>query len=108
MLAAVLECMAYHSYILVRPAYYEVTLSERYMQDPQSDEILDMIFDSLQFDFSSSCSNIVTSLVIRDQLRPILTGKKNTVASATRSWERTVQRALDKYNEDLVALTSNG
>ena len=108
MLAAVLECMAYHSYILVRPAYYEVTLSERYMQDPQSDEILDMIFDSLQFDFSSSCSNIVTSLVIRDQLRPILTGKKNTVASATRSWERTVQRALDKYNEDLAALTSNG
>lgn len=107
MLAAVLEAMAYHSYILVRPAYYEVTLSERYMQDPQSNEMLDLIFNSLKFDFSSSCSNIITNLVIRDQLRPILTGKRNTVASATRSWEKQVQKVLDKYNESLAELASN-
>ena len=76
MLAAVLEAMAYHSHILVRPAYYEVTLSSRYMQDPQSKEILDLIFDSLYFDFSSTCSNLVPACVIRDHLRPILSGKK--------------------------------
>ncbi|MBQ4111781.1 MAG: hypothetical protein IJD38_03180, partial [Clostridia bacterium] len=60
MLAAVLEAMAYHSYKLVRPAYYETALSERYMQDPESKEVLDMIFDTLYFDFSSSCSNVFT------------------------------------------------
>lgn len=107
MLAAVLEAMAYHSYNLVRPAYYEVTLSERYMQDPQSNEILKLIFDSLKFDFSSSCSNIIPSLVIRDHLRPILTGKTNTVSSSTKSWARQVQKALDKYNESLDEIMSN-
>lgn len=106
MLAAVLEAMAYHSHILVRPAYYEVTLSSRYMQDPQSKEILDLIFDSLYFDFSSTCSNLVPACVIRDHLRPILSGKKNTVSSSTRSWERTVQRTLDKYNKSLAELVS--
>lgn len=104
MLAAVLEAMAYHSYNLVRPAYYETALSERYMQDPQSKEVLDMIFDSLYFDFSSSCSNVFTSCVIRDNLRPILSGKKNTVASSTRSWQKSVERHLKRYNEVLEGL----
>ena len=106
MLAAVLEAMAYHSYNLVRPAYYETALSERYMQDPQSKEVLDMIFDSLYFDFSSSCSNVFTSCVIRDNLRPILSGKKNTVASSTRSWQKSVDRHLTRYNEVLEGLKS--
>ena len=104
MLAAVLEAMAYHSYNLVRPAYYETALSERYMQDPQSKEVLDMIFVSLYYDFSSSCSNVFTSCVIRDSLRPILSGKKNTVASSTRSWQKSVERHLKRYNEVLEGL----
>ena len=104
MCAAVLEAMAYHSYLLVRPAYYDTALSERYMQDPQSKEVLDMIFDSLYFDFSSSCSNIFTSCVIRDNLRPLLSGKKNTITSSTKSWQRSVDRFLEKYNETLEGI----
>ena len=104
MLAAVLEAMAYHSYKLVRPAYYETALSERYMQDPQSKEVLDMIFDTLYFDFSSSCSNIFPGCVIRDNLRPILSGKKNTVSSSTRSWQRQIDRMLVKYNDTLAEI----
>ena len=105
MLAAVLEAMAYHSYLLVRPAYYETALSERYMQDPQSKEVLDMIFDTLYFDFSSTCSNIFTACVIRDNLRPILSGRTNNVSSSTKSWQRAVERALTKYNETLDGLS---
>ena len=108
-LAAVLEAMAYHSYRLVRPAYYVTALSERYMQDPQSNEVLDMIFNSLQFDFSSSCSNIFTGCVIRDNLRPLLSGKSNTISSATKNWERTIKRTLDtKYNPKLEDLKNQG
>ena len=104
MLAAALEAMAYHSYKLVRPAYYETALSERYMQDPQSKEVLDTIFDTLCFDFSSSCSDIITGCIIRNNLRPILSGSKNTVSSATRSWSRSVERALEKYNAGLAEI----
>ena len=104
MLAAVLEAMAYHSYKLVRPAYYETALSERYMQDPQSKEVLDTIFDTLCFDFSSSCSNIITGCVIRDNLRPILSGTNTNISSSTRSWQRQVERALEKYNAGLAEI----
>ena len=104
MLAAVLEAMAYESYLLVRPAYYETALSERYMQDPQSKEVLDMIFSTQYFDFSSTCSNVFTSCVIRDNLRPLLSGTKNTIASSTRSWQKSVERSLEKYNATLEEL----
>ena len=105
MLAAVLEALAYHSYLLVRPAYYETALSERYMQDPQSKEVLDMIFDTLYFDFSSTCSNVFTSCVIRDNLRPILSGSNNRpVSSSTKSWQKSVEKALKKYNETLEGI----
>jgi len=63
-----------------------------------------MIFDTLYFDFSSSCSNIFTSCVIRDNLRPILSGKKNTVSSSTRSWQRQIDRMLEKYNDTLAEI----
>ena len=105
MLAAVLEAMAYHSYKLVRPAYYETALSERYMQDPESKEVLDMIFDTLYFDFSSTCSNVFTSCVIRDNLRPILSGLNNRpVTSSTKTWQRAVERHLATYNEKLESI----
>ncbi len=101
MVSAVMESLAYHSYRLVRPAYYETVLSERYMQDPQSSEVLDLLFDTLNFDFSSSCSNVFTGCIIRDNLRPLLSGSKNTIASSTRSWQRSVERSLDEYNKTL-------
>jgi len=106
MCSAALEAIGYYSHQLVRPAYYETTLSERYMQDPQSQEILDTIFGTLSFDFSSTCGNIVTSLVIRDQLRPLLSGSKNTISSSTKSWSRSMERNLVKYNDKLAELGS--
>ena len=106
-LAAVLEAMAYHSYNIVRPAYYTNTLSTRYMQDPQSEEILDLIFKSLSFDFSQTCSNILTGNVLRDQLRPVMSGRKNTVASKMRSWGKSVPKALTKINDALENMDTN-
>ena len=104
MCAAVLESMAYHSYRLIRPAYYETVLSERYMQDPQSNEVLDLIFDSLYFDFSSTCSDIFPNCEIRNNLRPLLSGDRNTIAASTKSWQRLVERKLGEYNEVLEGL----
>lgn len=106
-LAAVLEAMAYHSYNIVRPAYYTNTLSTRYMQDPQSEEILNLIFKSLSFDFSQTCSNILSGSCLRDMMRPIMSGNRNTVSSQMRSWGRSVPKRLQKINEDLEKMDSN-
>ncbi|MBE6585770.1 MAG: hypothetical protein E7645_04485 [Ruminococcaceae bacterium] len=85
-----LDEVNYHSYILVRPAYYEVVLTDRYMQDPQSVEMLDLIFDTVDYDFASCWSDIFYTN-IRNQLRPILSGKNNTVSSSLRGWERSIK-----------------
>ncbi len=106
-LAAVLEAMAYHSYNVVRPAYYTNTLSTRYMQDPQSEQILDLIFKSLSFDFSQSCSNILTGSCLRDMMRPIMSGTRNTVSSQMRSWSRSIPKRLAKINQDLDKMNTD-
>lgn len=102
--SAALEAIGYHSYLLVRPAYYETTLSERYMQDPQSQEILDTIFNTLSFDFSSTCGNIVSALIIRDQLRPLMSGSSNRISSTFDSWSKLMNKYLKRHNEKLDEL----
>lgn len=106
MLAAVLEALAYHSYEIVRPAYYNNTLSTRFLQDPKSSEILDIIFESLSFDFSSTCSNLLNGLVLRDQLRPIFSGTTNTIASTLKGWSKSAEKALKKINSKMTELSA--
>ncbi len=100
MCAATLETMAYYSNMLVRPAYYDTALSERYMQDPESKEILDLIFDTVYFDFSSTCANMLT-VVTRDSLRPLLSGTTNTIASSTKTWEKAIKNSMKTINRKL-------
>jgi hypothetical protein len=105
MCAAVLEAMAYFSNKLVRPAYYDTALSERYMQDPQSKEVLDLIFDTLYFDFSSTCCNML-SVQPRDQLRGLLTDTTNTISSTTKSWKKMIEKDMRTINNKLDRLSN--
>ena len=101
--AAVLEAMTYYSYQIVRPAYYDSVLSLRFMQDPQSKDVLETMFQSISFDFVYS-----TSMAgIRDTLRTIISQKNAPVASSAKQWEkqvtsalRTQQRSLDRILQD--------
>ena len=89
-LAATLEAMSYYSYNIVRPAYYDSVLSLRFMQDPQSRDVLDTMFDSISFDFVYATS----TAGIRDTLRGIISQPNAPVASSSKQWEKQVQSAL--------------
>ena len=65
-------------------------------------EVLNLIFDTLDFDFASCWSDILGSANIRNGLRPVLSGDQNTVSSTFRSWERSLEKMLIKYNEQIV------
>ena len=104
MCAAVLEAMAYHSNLLVRPAYYDSALSLRYMQDPQSQTILNLIFESLSFDFSSSCCNMLSTYT-RDLLRPIFSGSSSGM-STIKGWKTSINNGLKRINDRLYKLQS--
>ena len=56
---AVLEAMAIESYRLLRPAYYETALKEKYSRDPESAEMLDLLRDSVYEAFASVYSESI-------------------------------------------------
>lgn len=107
MLGAVLECMASESYATVVDAYYSTALSYQYLQNPESQEMLDLIYNTLTFDFSGACSNIIQNnggQSIRDQLRPLFSGKSTKLGSTLSKWTRGTSNALIKINEYLAEL----
>ncbi len=107
MLGAVLECMASESYATVVDAYYSTALSYKYLQNPESKEMLDLIYDSLTFDFSGACSNIIMNnggQSLRDVLRPLFSGKSTKLGSTLTKWEKSTNKALGKINDFLADL----
>ncbi len=101
MLGAVMEAIAYHSNVKVRPAYYDSTLSLRFMQDPDSRAILDTMFETIAFDY---CFAIGVG-GIRDDLRTRLSTAAPGIASRGAAWKRSVNRQLEKDNAALDKLT---
>jgi hypothetical protein len=100
MLSAVMEALAYHSNEIVRPAYYDSALSLRFMQDPQSRDILGTMFETIAFDYA-----YVTGVGdIRGSLRSMLPSKKLAIASRAKGWERSVSKLLEKDNAALDKL----
>ncbi len=100
MLSAVMEALAYHSNEIVRPAYYENSLSLRFMNDPQSRDILGTMFETIAFDYC-----YVTGIGdVRGSLRSMLPSKKLNIASRAKSWERSIGKQLEKENQSLDKL----
>lgn len=71
MCGAVLEALALESYKLVVPAYYELALKGRYLDDPDSWRMLDMIYENVKLDpgvlYTKSLSSI--HQIPRDMVR---------------------------------------
>ena len=100
MLGAVMEALAYHSYKIVRPAYYDSALSLRFMQDPQSRAILDTMFETIAFDYT-----YVTDVGgVRGTLRTVLPSKTPSIASRAKGWERSISRQLERDNDSIEKL----
>lgn len=92
---AVLEVMASENYNSVVPVYYGIALSEKYARDPDSVEMLDIIYGNLKLDtgwvFSAYLNNLPQEL-----LRNMIRYKKQTVASKYESMSGGVSKLLDK------------
>lgn len=105
-MSAVLECMASEGHKLVRPAYYESALRYKYMKDPESWEMMDIIIDNIYIDAGIIYTNALSSF--HDQFRQIMTSKNNTVTSSYKAKARSAERALGKMTEKLDSLVDRG
>ena len=102
MLGAVMEVMASESLRTVKPAYYEIALKRKYMSDPVAWDMLDLIFNTVKIDAGIVYTNALGNP--HDQLRQIITSKKNTVASKFKKMDKTVEKNLSKMLKKMDAL----
>ncbi|MBQ9819646.1 MAG: hypothetical protein IJM60_05135, partial [Bacteroidales bacterium] len=92
----ILEALAAKSREILRPAYYEVALSLKYLRDEESITMLDLVIDNrayeLEHAFSFGASSAVESIV--------LSGKdpSSTFASQKKVIDKMISKAVDNLN----------
>ena len=91
---AILEAMASESYRTVLPAYYEITLKDKYCNDPESRDMLDTIINSFYIDAGVLYTKKIQS--VHQKMRDFI-GKDatNMVASTMKGLSRMVPKSLD-------------
>jgi hypothetical protein len=99
---AVMESIAYHSYHIVRPAYYDTSLSLRFMQDERSSEVLDLMFETISFDYGYL--HVGGMGGIKADLRIALPKSNPNVSSLFKMWERKLETELKGEREAIERL----
>ena len=92
-----LEALAAKSREILRPAYYEVALSMKYLRDRESVEMLDLVIDNrayeLEHAFSFGASSAVEQIVLNG----------TDPASALAKQNKMIQKMIDKAVENVTA-----
>lgn len=96
MIGAVTESLAYEGYRHIYPAYFESTLPHRYLKNPQSAEMLRLIYESSNFVmvYQGLATEVGWTTLVRNMIRD----KANTVSSALAGAEEGIPEALNKIN----------
>ena len=103
MLGAVMEDTAYRSRTEVFPAYYESALSYRYLQNAESKEMLDLVYNSIRIEGTFIYS---ASFAFLGQLRTLATlSGTSSGASQIRTGLNNLNKKLKSFNEAMAKLT---
>lgn len=98
-MGAVIEALAAESYRTVMPAYYEVTLKDRYCNDPESRDMLDKIINSFYVDAGVLYTKQIDS--IHQKLRTFIGNNVNNVASTMKALKKTVPTKLESLQDSM-------
>ncbi|MGN1346764.1 MAG: hypothetical protein ACI4V1_08255 [Eubacteriales bacterium] len=92
----ILEAMAAKSREVLRPAYYEVALSLKYLRDRESIEMLDLVIDNRAYEleqaFAFGASSTVQNIVLNGQ----------EPASAFAKMSKVIEKTIDRTLKDLT------
>jgi hypothetical protein len=94
MMSAVMEALCYTSYNVVRPAYYNVALRSKLVSDPDSAEMLDLLFDSIYIDPGVIFTSALSSF--HNDFRGLIASKSNRVMSTYKAKARSAKTLLKK------------
>lgn len=93
---AVLEYLAYQSYLTTYYAYYETALSYRYLQNPESKAMLDLIYASATYDlvFQNMVMEFGTT-----QMREVIDAGYNDMATKLATVKKDLPSRVDRINQ---------
>ena len=99
----VLEALAEESYRSVLPAYMEVALKDKYTRDPDSAEMLDLVFSTTTVELGDT----VWQGDVRNEYMNICASGKDTFASKTASVQKKIDKTIATAMEKLAELENN-
>lgn len=106
MLGAVLEYMAWSSYLNVVPVYYNVALKSKYMQDSASWDMLDKIYSGIYIDAGVLYTKRLNS--VHQTPRTIVTGKTDITASKFKQLKTAVNISLKNLQDSIKKVQEAG
>ncbi|MCR5262351.1 MAG: hypothetical protein K6D94_00640, partial [Clostridiales bacterium] len=92
-----IEAFASESYATVRPAYYEIALTQKYMNDEESIQMLDIVTNSMLVD--PAILYLTMSPINIYFLRDIINKGQNTAASDFAKQEKSFNKFIEKVNK---------
>ena len=99
MSSAVMEAMAYEGWKTVTPAVFETAMKLKYTHDEDSIRMLDIIRDSISFDFGRVFNSMLNS-VTYTMFRGVVNGTGNwssTLASNLKVMDKQLSKLLEKF-----------
>ena len=99
---ALLEDMAYQSYLNVRPAFYDVTLKIKFTRDEDTAEIIDMIYENINIDLTLVMNR--SGLPIDNTLRTAMLENRTDLASMIASQKSSCEETINSNVKTILAL----
>ncbi|MCL2814187.1 MAG: hypothetical protein FWD23_06275 [Oscillospiraceae bacterium] len=95
--AYIFEAMGFYGEKIIKPAYYDICLTRKYTRDDESNEMLDIIFNSTVYDLGlyanfGNISGSVESLIQKGE---------NTYVSSYEKIESKISAAIEKFVESI-------
>ncbi|MCI8388496.1 MAG: extracellular solute-binding protein [Clostridiales bacterium] len=100
MSAVMLEALNAESYKSVKNTYYDTALKGKYSRDDNTAEMLDLISDSVYFDFAFTNGSFLEDMVI--SLYSWIYDKNPNVASKYESSRSAIEQKIEKFNENYL------
>lgn len=103
MVGTITEALCMIGYRKITPAYYETSLKLKYLSDPVAMEMLDLIRDTMTFEFASTYTNSIS--LIYSTLGDNMNNKVPSIASIVKANSKIWQKNIDKLYEDFAKLS---
>ena len=95
-----MESMNYYSDAFVIPMYKEVLIKTKYARDEESGEMLDIVIDSISFEFGlNAWQNTVANPFVQGAIMGDSANVMSTLEKMTKSVENQIKKLSEKVKE---------